>query len=112
MDRLKQEIKLGNISASQAEAQLKLQQDKFKFDKEQQLTETERAEYNNYIDMVDSSSFVYQNANGETVIKEGSEKKLRNYIIGLFPDDEEGKYDNLVDTLLLRYGLPVNENEK
>jgi hypothetical protein len=112
LERLKQDIKLGNISASQAERRLKLQEEQFNLDKQMQLTETERTEYNNYVNLVDSSSFVYQNANGETVVKEGSESKLRDYIIGLFPDDEEGKYDNLVDTLLLRYGLPINENEK
>ena len=93
-------MKLNNISASQAAAQIKLQQDKFAFDKEQQLTETERTQYNNYIDIVDSSAFVYKDADGITQIKDKT--GLRSYIIGLSLDDD------VTDSLLLRYGLPIN----
>jgi replication initiation and membrane attachment protein DnaB len=100
IEKLKQDIKLNNISASQAAAQLKLQQDKFNFDKEQQLSETERAEYNNYVNMVDSSSFISQDADGVTQVSDKT--GLRNYIIGLNLDD------NVTDSLLLRYGLPIN----
>jgi hypothetical protein len=100
LKKLEQDIKLGNISATQAGAQLTLQQDKFKFDKNQQLTETERAEYNNYINMVDSSSFVSKDADGITQVSDKT--GLRNYIIGLNLDD------NVTDSLLLRYGLPIN----
>jgi len=100
LDKLKNDIKLGNISAAQAAAQIKLQQDKFAFDKEQQLTETERTQYNNYIDMVDSSSFISKDAGGITQISDKA--GLRSYIIGLNLDD------TITDPLLLRYGLPIN----
>jgi hypothetical protein len=101
LERLKQDIKLGNISAAQAERRLKLQEEEFKLDKEMQLTETERAEYNNYVNMVDSSSFVSRDANN--VAQVSDKTGLRNYIIGLSLDD------NVTDSLLLRYGLPINE---
>lgn len=107
IEKLKQDIKLGNVSAAQGWAQLKLQQDKFKFDKEQQLSEAEKAQLNNYINMVDTSSFVYRDDDGITQVKDKT--GLKNYIANLFPDDKEGKYDNLIDSLLLRYGLPTEK---
>jgi hypothetical protein len=106
IEKIKQDMKLNNISASQASAQIKLQQDKFKFDKEQQLTQTEREQYNNYINIVDSSSFVYKNSDGATQVKD--KVALKDYIVKLLPDDK--KYDNIVDSLLLRYGLPIEKD--
>lgn len=100
IEKLKQDMKLNNISASQAAAQLKLQQDKFEFDKQQELNSTQREQYNNYIDMVDTSSFISKDAEGITQVSDKT--GLRNYIIGLNLDDD------VTDSLLLRYGLPIN----
>jgi hypothetical protein len=100
IDKIKQDMKLGNISAAQGWSQLKLQEDKFKFDKEQQLSENEKTQLNNYINMVDTSSFVYKDDAGTTQVSDKT--GLRNYIIGLNLDD------NITDSLLLRYGLPTN----
>jgi hypothetical protein len=100
LEKLKQDIKQGNASISQNWAQLKLQQDKFKFDKEQELNAKQREQYNNYIDMVDTSSFISKDADGVTQVNDKT--GLRNYIIGLNLDDD------VTDSLLLRYGLPTN----
>lgn len=106
LEKIREDMRLNKISATQASQRIALEKDKFAFDKQQQLSETERTQYNNYIEIIDSSSFVSRDADGKAQIsdKEG----LRNYIIKLFPDNKEGKYNNLIDSLLLRYGLRIN----
>lgn len=100
LQQMRQDLELGKISTSQASQRIALDREKFAFDKNQQLTQTEREQYNKNIDVVDSSSFVSRDADGVTQISDKT--GLRNYIIGLNLDD------GVTDSLLLRYGLPIN----
>jgi hypothetical protein len=57
--------------------------------------------YNNAVKNIDSSMYVYKDADGKIVVS--NPQGLRNYIISLNLPDE------LTDSLLLRYGLPINQ---
>lgn len=57
--------------------------------------------YNNAVKNIDSSMYVYKDTDGKIVVS--NPQALRNYIISLNLPDE------LTDSLLLRYGLPINQ---
>jgi hypothetical protein len=57
--------------------------------------------YNNAVKNIDNSMYVYKDNEGRISVTDP--QALRNYIISLNLPDE------LTDSLLLRYGLPINQ---
>jgi hypothetical protein len=73
LERLKQDIKLGNISAAQAKSQIDLQWEKFNFEKEQTLLENEKEK-----ELTDDDKYTAIEADLRTMTAQEAYDELKN----------------------------------